>query len=250
MYYYIMEPASKKIANWQDKVKDVLGDLGIAGETVLPSPARNVEELANLGIVKGYSTIVAVGSENLVNKVVSAVINQKNGKEVVIGIIPDNFDGRLAKRIGVTDLKDACNALKFRKLETIDACLIEPNKYFMTECIIETGIPGDCYLTLDQVQAGLPFNKIKIEPGLKINIYDESKSFLSGKKFFNWIFGKKDKDIFSSFFQSNRLKIETPKKAFSVKVDGEVIAKTPIICQNKPKVLKLIIKRDMIAPKE
>ena len=132
-----MEPAGNK-ASWQEKVKDTLGDLGIAGETVFPSPARTIEELASLGILKGYSTIVAVGSEKIVNKIVTALINQKSNKDTVLGVIPEDYTSKIAKRIGVSDYKEACQALKYRKLETVDACCIEPNKYFMTEAVIDS----------------------------------------------------------------------------------------------------------------
>jgi len=247
MYYYIMEPAGGKAVAWQERVKTILGDLGIAGETVTPSPARTIEELASLGVVKGYSTIVAVGSEKLVNKIVTTIINQKESQEIVLGIIPDNYESSLAKKIRVKDLKDACETLKYRKLETISACFIEPNKYFLTEASIDSNHPVDAYLTTPFIKAGLPFNKITIRPGLKINIFDTS-SKRSGNKLFGWLFGGKaqNNDVYSSFFHTKRLKIETLDQTLPVKVDDEVISKTPIICENRPKALKIIVARDII----
>lgn len=253
MYYYIMEPNGAKTAAWQEKIKDILGDLGIAGETVLPTPARTIEELASLGIMKGYSTIVAVGSEKIVNKVVTAIVNQNSNKDVVLGVIPDNFDGVLARQIGVRDLKDACQALKFRKLAAIDLCQIEPNKFFLTEAVIESSRATDAYLTLDQIQAGLPFNKIIIRPGLKIEIYDQSQQIVNKfKKFWSWLIKKPydEKDIYTSLFHSKKLKLETLGRILSVKVDGETLTKTPMVCVARPKGLKLVVARDTIGSKE
>jgi len=250
MYYYIMEPAGRKELVWQERVKSILGDLGIAGETVSPSPARTIEELASLGIVKGYSTIVAVGSENIVDKIVTALINQKGNKEVVLGIIPENYNSAMARMLGVSDLRDACNTLKFRKLSTIDACFIEPNKYFLTEAIIESHRTIDSYLILDNIKAGLPFNRIIIKPGLKITIEDNSLQKDSPNKLLGWLFGKKQTGINNSFFRSKNLKIETINTNIPVKVDDEVIAKTPIVCRNRSKVLKIIVARDTINLKE
>ena len=42
MYYYIIEPPKGKIINRPEKIKDILGDLGIAGETVSPNAARSI----------------------------------------------------------------------------------------------------------------------------------------------------------------------------------------------------------------
>ena len=250
MYYYIMEPAGRKELVWQERVKSILGDLGIAGETVTPSPARTIEELASLGIVKGYSTIVAVGSENIVDKIVTALINQKGNKEIVLGIIPENYDTALARMLNIRDLRDACNTLKFRKLQTIDVCFIEPNKYFLTEAIIESKRSIDAYLILDNIKAGLPFNKITIKPGLKIKIEDFSLEKGSSKKWWGWLVGRKQTHINDSIFFSRKLKIETINTSVPVKVDSEVIAKTPITCHNRSRALKVIVARDTIKLKE
>jgi len=251
MYYYIMETAGKKISD-QEKIKDILGNLGIAGETVSPSPARTIEELANLGIVKGYSTIVAIGSEKIVNKVVTALINQSIDKDVALGVIPDSYNSNLAKRLGVIDLIDACQALKSRKLETIDACAVSPNKYFLTEATIETSRPNEIYMTLDSTQAGLPFHRITLKPGLVIEVEDWAKKESFFTNLLNKILKKQvdQKDIFSSFFKSDTVRFDSPKGTLSLIADGEIIAKTPIIAQNLPKALKIITKRDTISTKE
>ncbi len=245
MYYYIMEPAGKKNAVWQEKVKDILGDLGIAGETVTPSPARTIEELATLGLVKGYSTIVAVGSEKIVNKIVDCIINQQEAKDVILGIIPENYNSVMAKKIHVRDLREACNTLKQRKLQTADACLIEPNKYFLTEAVISSPKSRDAYLMTPEIKAGVVFNKITIKPGLEIRIFDNSVS-PSNMGFFGRLFAKKENSHSESYFRTKYAKIEALDGGAPVMVEDEVIAKTPIICHNKSKVLKIIVSRDSI----
>jgi len=251
MYYYILESTGRKFDQWHEKIKDVLGDLGIAGETVSPSSARTIEELTSLGIMKGYSTIVAVGSEKIVNKVATAIIDQKEDKDVVLGVIPEDYNSMIAHMVGITDLRDACNALKQRKLEQFDACFIEPNKYFLNEAVIENDRAFDVYLALEEIKAGLVSNKITIKPGLAISIEDNSMTN-EKRSFLDTLFKKKQetKNIYSSFFHPLAVRIETVDKNIPVKVDSEVIAKTPIFCETRPKALKIIVKRDMIIPKE
>jgi len=247
MYYYIMEPAGKKNSVWQEKVKDILGDLGIAGETVVPSSARTIEELTTLGLVKGYSTIVAVGSEKIVNKIVDCIVNQKEVKDVVLGIIPEDYESVMAKKIRVKDIREACNTLKQRKLETADVCLIEPNKYFLTEAVISSSRARDAYLITPEIKAGVVFNEIIIRPGLEIKIIDNSFSD-SKKGLLGWIFNKKADERGTSSFHGTYAKIEALDGGAPVKVENEIIAKTPIVCYNRPKALKIISSRDTINP--
>jgi diacylglycerol kinase family enzyme len=95
MYYYIFESAKNTSQkNLHEKIKDYLGFLGIAGETMTVSPARSVEELTQMGIEKKYSTIVAVGGDVLINKIASLI----QGTEIVLGIIPIEASEQINKK--------------------------------------------------------------------------------------------------------------------------------------------------------
>jgi len=244
MYYYIIEPPRGKLVSRQEKIKDILGDLGIAGETVSPSAARTIEELTHLGVIKGYSTIVAVGSESLTNKVITALAAEKISNEIVLGIIPDDFSNPLAKKIGVSDLRSACETLKFRKLSTIDICLIEPNKYFITSAEITSGKNNVVYFSFEKVKGRALIDNILIKPGLEIFLHDRNLEGNASIQFYNWLFGKKREDIFSSFFKVKRIRIEAEDASLPVKVSGEIVAKTPVTFHNRSKILKIIVSRD------
>lgn len=245
MYYYIMEPPKTKVAPRQEKIKDILGNLGIAGETVSPSPARTVEELTQLGIIKGYSTIVAVGPESLVNKIITVLASSKEGKNIVMGIIPNDFDSPIAKKIGVKDLNNACMVLKNRKLDTIDICFLEPNQYFITEATIETFFNHEIFFAVDTLKGKALTNKITIQPGLHVNIYDKSLQGSPFSTFTRWLFAKRQKDIYSSYFFTKNIRLES-QSPVTLKVSGEVIAKTPITIHNRSRILKIIVARDRI----
>lgn len=246
-----MEAADKKGSIWQEKIKNTLGDLGIAGETVTPTPARTIEELTHLGIIKGYSTIVAVGSEKLVNTVATTIIDHKDATDVVLGVVPEDSSSLIAKKINVTDEKNACQALKFRKLNTFDVALIEPNHYFITETVIDSPKNSQAYLSTPEIKALVSFNKIVIRPGLEIEVHDNSEGGKSGH-FFKWLLGskKEEKNIYFSYFQAKKMKLEAINTILSAKVENEVIAKTPIVCKTCPKALKIIVARDIIKNEE
>lgn len=238
-----MEPPRTKVAARQEKIKDILGNLGIAGETVSPSAARTIEELTQLGIIKGYSTIVAVGPESLVNKVITVLATSKEVKNIVLGVIPSDFDSAIAKRIGVKDLHNACTILKNRKLETIDICFLEPNQYFITEASIDTFFNHEIFFAIDTLKGKALTNKITIRPGLHVNIYDKALQGSPISSFTRWLFGKKQSDIYSSYFATKKIRLES-QSPVALKVSGEIIAKTPITIHNRSRILKIIVARD------
>ncbi len=246
MYYYIVEPPKGKFISRTEKIKDILGDLGIAGETVSPSAARTIEELTHLGVIKGYSTIVAVGSEALANKVITALAMEKTASEIVLGVIPDDFNLALAKKIGINDLRSACEVLKHRRLSTVDVCLIEPNKYFITSAEITANRNMEIYFSFEKVKGRALSDNILIKPGLEIYFHDRNLEGGTTIKFYNWLFGKKRDDIFSSNFKTKRIRIEAENANLPVKVSGEIVAKTPVTLHNRSKVLKIIVARDKI----
>ncbi len=239
-----MEPPKGKLIYRQEKIKDILGDIGIAGETVIPSAARTIEELTQLGVMKGYSTIVAVGGESLINKIINILATQKISKEAVLGIIPNDFESLIARKINVGDLRSACNALKFRRLETIDICQIEPNKFFITEAMVENPKNRQIYFSLDTMAGSAQTNQIIIKPGLNIYMHDKALEGNAFSRFVGWLLSRKEKDIFSSFFQTKKVRFESENANLPIKVSGEIIAKTPATFYNRPRMLKIIVARD------
>ena len=250
MYYYIIEPSRGKFIKRNEKIKDILGSLGIAGETVSPNSARTIEELTHIGIAKGYSTIVAVGSESLVNKVITVLTTEHIAKDTVLGIIPNDFNSELASIIGAKDLESACNILKLRKLEALNLCLIEPNKYFATTASIESNRNKEVYFSIENLQGKALAKKVTVKPGLNVTFFDESLHGKTPEKFTRWLFGKDQRDIYTTNFETKRIRFEGDKENLPVFVSGEIVAKTPVTFSNHPRLLKIIVTRDRIQSEE
>lgn len=245
MYYYIMD-APKNIGQkrQQEKIKDMLGFLGIAGETVTISPARTVEELTNMGLVKKYSTIVAIGGDRLINKIASML----QEKEQVLGIIPMDTSEIIHDLIGTNDIKIACESLRFRKVKNIDLAYIEPNKYFLTKINIASDKPLNCHIEVDTCEFKATATDISLNPNLTLTMEDKSLDASSVSHAWNWLIGKKTPASYLSIFKGKRIKIDTAQ-SLPVFVDSEIIAKTPIVARIKPKVLKIINSRDRMEEK-
>jgi len=247
MYYYILEqPKNKAISKTQEYLRDLLGLLGIAGEVVTVSPARSTDELVEMGLSKKYNTIVAVGSDRHINKIASQMINTK----CVLGIIPINASSLINQLIGVSELKEAAEILKYRKLKEVNMGLIEPNRYFLTQAEIQSIKPIKTTITV----IGTNFDSYSIETNIteliiSRNIYvllnDKSRGPGLIKGTWSWLTGKKVADIESSILRGKKIKIETSVQV-PVIMDGEIIAKTPIVASLQTRVLKIITKPDRI----
>ncbi len=133
MYYYIINPASGggKINKVQDKLKDRLKELGIAGEFVKSTGPGDIARLTKMAIDKGYKTIVAVGGDGTINEIINAI----GGSGIALGIIPMGSSNELANMLGITEWQMACNILAARKVEEVDLGLIN-DKLFVTAASI------------------------------------------------------------------------------------------------------------------
>lgn len=133
MYYYIINPASGggKINKVQDKLKERLKELGIAGEFAKSTGPGDIEKLTKMAIGKGYKTIVAVGGDGTINEIINAI----DGSNVALGIIPMGSSNELASMLGITEWQMACNILAARKVEEVDLGLID-DKLFVTAASI------------------------------------------------------------------------------------------------------------------
>lgn len=249
MYYYIMEqPKGMTARQLQKKIRNDLGFFGIEGEIGLISPARSVEEHVQIAFSKNYSTIVAVGSDKLINKVCSLM----QGTNHVLGIIPINTSPQINKIIGLEKIEESFQALKFRKIKLVDLALIEPHKYFLSYATIHSDLPVDLELSIDEYASKVVATDAQIlSPSLSdnhnINLYlsnfHDGPGLLS--KAYNWLVGRKSKNIYPSVLRGKKILLNTIDP-IPVMIDNEIVAKTPIVIKLKPKALKIITSRAKI----
>lgn len=247
MYYYIMEqPKNRTTLKFQENIRKTLGNIGIMGETVTVSPARTTEELVDIGLNKNYSTIVAVGSDRHINKIASFIKN----KNCALGIIPINCSILIYQLIGTSDVKEACEILKYRRLKVINMGAIEPNKYFITQAEIHFPHSTNVTITIinpgyDSYKAEMPVSEIIISRNLYLLTTDKTNSQNPISSFWSWLTNKKTPDNQSSILRGKKIKIETPEP-MPIYLDGEIIAKTSAVATLYPKALKIIGKPDRI----
>jgi len=249
MYYYLFESAkNSRDKKTQEKIKRVTINLGIAGENVSPSPARTIDELIDIGLTKGYSTFVAVGSDLFANKIITGLLNNTQYKDkIAFGFIPyDTNVSALAKIIDFENYEQACQNLRFRYLKKQDVSLLFPNKYFITPINISAGSVFSVHIIHPNFEAVSSATDVNINPDLKISWTDKNYAMSKFQAFINK-FNKKmiNNDSYSQITASE-IKIET-SPSLQVYLSNEVIAKTPIKIKLLHNYLQIIVNRDKIA---
>ena len=129
MYYYILEqPQSKNLESLQNKIITQIEDKQIMGEAVKSNPVQKPEELAEIGLSKGYNTIVGIGTDSLINKIAPLV----SKKGAVLGIVPTEENSSFFELIGCRNWQEACDILPKRKTSCIDLGVLGKSNIFLT----------------------------------------------------------------------------------------------------------------------
>lgn len=249
MYYYILEQPKHGSTSWlYNKLRSNLSFYGISGEISKISPVRNIEELAEIALAKQYSTIVAVGSDQLVNN----LINYLQNKDCTLGIIPIGTSDLINNLIGTNDFKKACESLKERRVKTVSIGYILPDKHFLTKAEIFAPKPAIATIYFDKCNINFSFTKINIyspsilsstdDDRIYVNIQNASEGPNLITKTWDWLWDKKNNQNAKTYLRMKHLIIDTPEP-LSVLLDGKIVGKTPIEIKVKPKVLKIITSR-------
>ena len=116
-----------------------LTDLGLNGKIIRLGAIKNIKGAVQNEIKMGAKTIVAVGNNQTVNKIIGAIIdNDVYGdfqKKTLLGIVPIGDDNSIATSFGIKNIDEACSILLARRIEKIDLGLAN-NHYFLNNASI------------------------------------------------------------------------------------------------------------------
>jgi len=237
MYYYILEsPASRAVRQSYQRLRDILTSFGIAGEMVTSSPARTPEELATMGLEKGYSTIVAVGGDHFANQIARSVIGQ-----AVLGVVPINASRLVTDLIGVNSLRGAAEALKQRRLSEVSTVVAEPDTVIFLEAVIQPARLAKVNLIIDnKLRAYAYFNKLTVDRALNLTL--ESSHIVEQRRILG-LFPVGGNVVKSeSHFHGRSVRLSTDPE-LNLTVAGTAIARTPLQLKLIPSSLKVITRR-------
>ncbi|MCD4706060.1 hypothetical protein K8R61_03195 [bacterium] len=126
MYVYIYDEVVKKrkYSKLLINIEKKITDLGLNGKIIRLEGIKNVEKIIQNEIKYGAKTVIAVGIDKTINQTINAVIKLNQNKELkeipIIGTIPiENKENLIAKAMGISSYKDACNAILARRLKIL-----------------------------------------------------------------------------------------------------------------------------------
>ncbi len=227
MYVYIYDDYLNK-SRYNKAVNRMeirLTDLGLNGKIIRLSGIKNIKKAIENEIRLGAKTIVAVGNNQTVNKIIGAIISadvySDFQKQTLLGIIPIGNDNSIASSFGIKNEETACNILLARRIEKIDLGIVN-NFYFLNQakiqslgtvmeinnCLIESQKKGEIKII------NLLSDKEEKKDTLKSSPYDGLLDVVikSGKRDISFINAKKIKieNIKEKLLIDDVLEIDTP----------------------------------------
>ncbi len=216
MYCYLYDDyiqGDKRFEKELLQIENRLTDLGISGKISRLALFRNAEEMIRDEIDKGVDTVVVLGNDDTVRKVLNVIVESG----VVFAIIPIGPKNELARLLGVPEGIAACDVLSARRIERIDIGTVNEKKF-----IISVNVPEfKAELTFEDKYRIIPIAKaeLKIENLAEVSdpcdglLYAEIKSSVKKGVF------KKSK-LVKSVFPIESLAIRSDKP-FVLYADGE-----------------------------
>ncbi|OIN90188.1 hypothetical protein CO019_01130 [Candidatus Berkelbacteria bacterium CG_4_9_14_0_2_um_filter_42_30] len=253
MYYYIFDVRKCKNRRQIEAIKDHLSELGISGEFVIPDKIRPARDLAEQGVFKGYSTIVAIGADNLIDEVAAVMLDRQQA----FGIIPLGASDNIFKIIGAADWEEAATNLRFRRITESHVGIINEQNVFFSYCEIDFDKSTSVTVEFEDFLLQAKARELYIAnrfPGLRkkdpdkldviMKSVDPDSDNLWGrlKKIIVGTHIAKDLDL--SLIRSDGVRVFSPRQ-LPILVDGRVFAKTPATFGISQKSIRLITKKNL-----
>ncbi|MFA5052038.1 MAG: diacylglycerol kinase family protein [Patescibacteria group bacterium] len=251
MYYYIYDTYlnDKKYTTTLQHIESRLMSLGINGRIERMTLLKSMREVITDAIKKGASTIVAVGNDETVSKIVNYLPNIS----VTLAIIPIGADNTIAASLGIPQGESACEVLSSRIIEHIDVGKAN-DCYFISslsvpsteEVIFDWGTYQVKPLTNQNTITICNFNSRSVAgnntPSHSGNPHDGilEAVFSVPEHQSWWSFSKKNYSS-ASVFPFTKIKIKCATECLPIVADGQTTIKTPVTVEVVPKKLKVIV---------
>ena len=135
---YLNKPKYNRAIN---RLEIRLTDLGLNGKIIRLGGIKNIKATIQNEIKLGAKTIVAVGNNQTINKIIGSIIDTEIysdfQKKTLLGLIPVGDDNSIASSFGIKDIDEACNILLARRIEKIDLGLVG-DYYFLNQASIQS----------------------------------------------------------------------------------------------------------------
>ncbi|MBI4175307.1 hypothetical protein HY523_01680 [Candidatus Berkelbacteria bacterium] len=248
MYYYLVEPQRQRSGEiFLERLASLTTDLGIAGEIVVPSPVKPIDQLIDIGLTKGYTTLVVVGTDRFLMQAIACLMDRPASERPVLGLVPLAARSLMNRMLGINSFKDALQHLKFRKLAYVTLAEIEPKRYLMTEAVVQTRAPLEFTIDIDDALIQVRATDLIVTGKNQLIVHNRTRRPHALLRFGAWLLGGEVIDRSTSLFHGNHLRIGSSHPV-PLMYEGEILARTPVASRLIRRALKIIVARGTVEP--
>ncbi len=137
MYCYVYDEAlqDRRFERELAQIETRLTDLGIAGKIARLALFRDANELIRDEIRGGVTTVVAVGNDMTLRRVLDAVGDRKT----VVALLPVGSQGAMTELLGMPSGVAACDVLSARIIQELDVGEVNGKRFLQSVHIEERG---------------------------------------------------------------------------------------------------------------
>lgn len=244
-YYYVYDEfiQEKRYEREVANVENRLTDLGIQGKIARLALFRDPVEMIKDELKKGVQTIIAVGNDTTLRKVIQAAA----GTGITIGIIPiGKEDNNIATMLGVPTGAAACDVISARIVEEMDLGIINSGRFLHR--ITFSLLAGAKVACDNQFSLHVPKDSVinirnlaQEEEGVPMAHPADGRLELAIKNPIKGWFGKKEWQ--TSFIKFEEVTIMC-EKVMHADVDGEIFESDEFRIHVVPKQVRMITGRE------
>ncbi len=242
MYFYVFDSFLQERRYDGDvaAVETRLAQLGIQGRSEKITILKNIQEAVATAIKRGATTIVAVGNDHTVSKILHQVV----ANQLTLGVVPLGPEQTIAHYLGVPPGPKAADVLSRRIIRRLDLGQAN-NQYFL----VSLAAPAESQVTCDS-----KFTVTSTDPSGRLVIANFNTGLGRGRptdgrlelvvetgQHRGWrLFGRM---THGSIFPFRQAKVSCPGNATMV-LDGHLAVKSPLVVDVAPKKLEVIVGPD------
>jgi diacylglycerol kinase family enzyme len=241
-YFYVFDSflQEPKYRSELIKIETRLATLGIHGRAEKITILKNIQEAVREAIKRGTETIVVVGNDKTVSKILPEIVDH----QVMLGLIPLGEPITIATDLGIPAGATACDVLSRRVVKALD--LGKANSHYF---ILQVTAPAGAQILCDgkyTVQSLDPAGTMVIN---NLGRYDRVTNptdgrleiIVPGRTSGRGWFSRGSAAQASSVFAVKKARVTGDHAASSLILDGQVVVKTPITIEAVPRKLKIIV---------
>ncbi|MDA3839953.1 MAG: hypothetical protein PF572_02585 [Patescibacteria group bacterium] len=233
--------SEKKYSNTLSKIETRITDLGLNGKIIRLSLLKNVVGSIDNEIKMGAKTLIAVGNNHTLNKILNSVCtsDHPDALKIPIFIIPvGKENNEISLNLGVSNFLNACEILSSRRIEELNMVKAN-NLYFLSQASINTmgtKVEIDENYTIEIIDQGsVIINNLNLS---NKELPDNTVCLPNDNKIELFIKSKKEKKV-KSVFIFDQIIIENKNK--NLVLDKSFEVQTPVLIKISEKKVKLIV---------